>query len=76
MANVNDLVNGGYVTIFNRAADPAGAAFWITTTGLPATQTVTLAANLNLIELAGCEHVRELGRRSGFQQHVSGEHVR
>ena len=28
MASVFDLINGSYITIFNRAADPAGATFW------------------------------------------------
>lgn len=28
MATVFDLINGSYVTIFNRAADPQGALFW------------------------------------------------
>ena len=35
MATVFDLINGSYVTIFNRAADPQGALFWSQSLGFP-----------------------------------------
>ena len=53
MATVFDLINGSYVTIFNRTGDPAGALFWAQKLGFSsigaasgATATITQANQL------------------------------